>query len=94
MSLKTRYDFIKRKHKNYLVLFNEKNRYFSCDQDKELLQDLRFWNNLKDLEKKQISYMIFTNVVKIKTFDAQENNYRKYCKILKVKKMIAILTER
>ena len=32
MSKKTRYDFIKRKHKNYLVLFYENNRYFSIEE--------------------------------------------------------------
>ena len=91
MSLKTRYDFIKRKHTNYLVLFNENNRYFSCDQDKELLKDIKFWNNLKDLEKKNISYMVFTNVVRVRKYDSKENNYIRYCKMLKVKKIIAKL---
>ncbi len=94
MSLKTRYDFIKRKHKDYLVLFNENNRYFSCDEDKELLKDIKFWNNLKDLEKRHISYMVFTNVVRVRKFDSKENNYTRYCKMLKAKKIIAKLIER
>lgn len=91
MSIKTRYDFIKRKHDNYLILFYENEHYFSCDQDRELLCDLKFWNQLKDLEKKKISYMVFTNVMRVRKFDAKDNQYQRYCKALKVKKIVAEL---
>ncbi|MCI8446293.1 MAG: hypothetical protein HFH31_02230 [Bacilli bacterium] len=91
MSKKTRYDFIKRKHKNYLVLFYENNRYFSIEEDAELLKYLKFWNKLKDLEKKQISYMVFTNVTRVRKYDAKDNQYSRYMKILKVRKIISKL---
>lgn len=91
MSIKTRYDFIKKKHKDYLILFYKNNRYFSCQEDQELLRDLHFWNQLKELEKKKISYMVFTNVNRVRKYDAKDNCYSKYCKMLKIKKLIAIL---
>ena len=46
---------------------------------------------LKELEKKKISYMVFTNVNRVRKYDAKDNCYRKYCKMLKIKKLIATL---
>lgn len=93
MSKKTRYDFIKRKHKNYLILFYENDHYSSCDYDQELLKDFKFYNRLKDLEEKNISYMVFTNVTKIKKFDAINNQYIRYCKLFELKKILEKLVE-
>lgn len=91
MSVKTRYEFIKRKHKNYLILFYENNHYFSYGYDQELLRDFKFCNHLKILEERKINYMIFTNVTRIKKFDTIENQYDRYCKLLKVKKILTKL---
>lgn len=93
MSIKTRYHFIKKKHKNNLILFFENNRYFSYEEDLELLYDLHFYNRLEELQRRNINYIIFTNVTRIETFYSKENQYSKYCKALKIKKIILRLVD-
>ena len=88
MSRKTRYDFIKRKHKEYLILFYEKEQYFSYEEDEEI------WNSfksLKALEKCGIWYMVFRNVSKVNVFCDGDNQYHRYLKILKLKWLICLL---
>lgn len=52
MSKKTRYNFIKQKHKEYLILFYEKEHYYSYDLDQILLEK---FETLEELEKHNIS---------------------------------------
>lgn len=88
MSRKTRYEFIKQKHKNYLILFYEKNNYCSYSFDQKLFDQ---FETLGMIEQSQISYMVFQNLSKIKQFDSNQNQYLKYQKLDKLKTIFELL---
>jgi hypothetical protein len=71
--MKNRYEIIKSLYPNYLILIKKKNKYFTFNIDKNILKYINYKKN-KDLEKKNINYLILDNLDIIKTTDYKEKN--------------------
>ena len=93
MSIKSRYQFIKKKYPDYLIIFNEKNRYISCDIDKQILRYLSISDNIKNLENKNINYIVFSNITINKKYEVENNQYSYYNKLLKINNIIKHIIE-
>lgn len=92
MSIKTRYHFIKKKYPNYIIIFNEKDRYISCNIDKQILRYLSIFDNIKELEKKNINYIVFSNITIEKKYEVENNQYSYYSKLMKIKNILMYIT--
>ena len=93
MSIKTRYQFIKKKYPDHLIIFYEKEHYISCDIDKQILKYLCVFDNIKDLENKNINYIVFSNITINKKYEVENNQYSYYNKLLKINNIIKHIIE-
>lgn len=74
----TRYKFIKKIYKDYIVLITKKNKIITYSKDKELLMYLNI-NRLEELKKYNINYIIIdkNNEIFYK-YKSINNNYNYY----------------
>lgn len=93
MSIKSRYQFIKKKYPDHLIIFYEKERHISCDIDKQILKYLNIANNTKQLENKNINYIVFSNITINKKYEVENNQYSYYNKLLKINNIIKHIIE-
>ena len=58
MSSYNRYSFTKKIYPNYVVLLIHKNKYYSYDIDRKILNYIKFKNKIYILRKKHINYLV------------------------------------
>lgn len=82
--IKTRYDFFKRSHGEYVVVFIKKSKYVVFGEDKKLLEFLGGRNIVAVLEEEFINYIIVDEleIIKEKVFDG--NRYEVFKKKLAI----------
>lgn len=83
--IKTRYDFFKRSHRGYVVVFFRKGKYLVYGEDRRLLEFLGGRNIVAVLEEEFINYIIVDELEIIKEKVFAENRYGEF------KKKLAIL---
>ena len=72
MSVKTRYEFIKKVHSSFLIIFVKNKEYYSYGVDLLILKQFRKGNMLEQLKKYHIHYLLTD------FFDDGENKYENY----------------
>ena len=85
MSLINRYNFLKRKFPNTLIIFYKKG-YYCIDFDKYIFE--RFSYNINLLEKNRINFLIIDNLTIEKHIIFKNNNYEKYSKRVKIERFL------
>ena len=92
--MKNRYSEIKKLYDDYLILIKKKNKYLSYENDKEILDYIKF-SKVKELKKRKINYLILENLDIIEMIDNKEKNkYYTYFIKVKIKRMLEIIKER
>lgn len=78
MSIYKRYSIIKKLYNESLVIFNEKNNVTSCYYDWWLLQGFKHKKNLlRQLDKKQINYVMVENINVLEEKKFSNNQYNR-----------------
>lgn len=88
MSRKSRYQFIKKKYPNHIVLFHEQDKYITYDEDKKILKQFSKSNIVKKLKEKNINYIVFSNLTIIRKYEIENNQYTYYRKLAHMKEII------
>ena len=83
-----RFVFLKKLHKRYLIIIKKKEKYYSFSYDKDILKLIKFNNSFKLLDKYQISYKVIDNLEIIRSKNFDNNNYKKYLYIVKIRKIL------
>lgn len=78
MSMYNRYSFTKKIYKDYLILIKRKNKYYTFNKDKKILNYINFKNKVYIIKKKQINYLILDDLDIIDIIKYKDNNYNKY----------------
>ena len=78
MSMYNRYSFAKDIYRDCLVIIRRKNKYYSFDKDKLILDYIGFSDKLYLVRKYSISYIILDNLDIIDMVIYDSNNYYKY----------------
>lgn len=78
MSVKTRYEFIKKVHSSFLIIFVKNKEYYSYGVDLLILKQFRKGNMLEQLKKYHIHYLLIDNIQITDFFDDGENKYEYY----------------
>ena len=72
MSLINRYIFIKRIYKDSLIIFIKNNKYYCIKEDKDIFKICK--NNISEVRKNKINYLIIDNLVVIESHFYKYNN--------------------
>lgn len=88
MSMKNRYDFTKNLYNNYLILIKKKDKYYSFDKDKRLLEYIGFNNKLYLLKKYSINFIVLDDLEILCITNYNVNNYYKYLYISYIKDIL------
>ena len=88
-----RYSFIKRMNRNSIILIRGNKKYISFDRDLDILRYINFNmeysnSNLKYLDKYSINYIVIDNLDVVVSKLYNNNNYRKYLKLMYLKKIL------
>ena len=89
MSLINRYIFIKRIYKDSLIIFIKNNKYYCIKEDKDIFKICK--NNISEVRKNKINYLIIDNLVVIESHFYKDNNYNKYKMLIIVMKVIELI---
>ena len=88
LSAYNRYVFLKKLHKRDLIIIKRKETYYSFSYDKEILKLIKFTNSFKLLDKYKISYKVIDNLEIIRSKNFDNNKYKKYLYIVKIRKVL------
>ena len=88
LSAYNRYVFLKKLHKRDLIIIKRKEKYYSFSYDKEILKLIKFTNSFKLLDKYKISYKVIDNLEIIRRKNFDNNKYKKYLYIVKIRKIL------
>lgn len=83
-----RYVFLKKLHKRDLIIIKRKNKYFSFSYDAKILKLIKFKNSFKIFDKYQINYKVIDNLEIIKNKNFDNNYYKKYLYIVKIRQIL------
>lgn len=72
--MKNRYYFFKKKFKDYIILIKKKDKYYTFDQDDEILKYMEY-KKLSDIRIRKINYIIIDNLEIEQIKEYKENNY-------------------
>ncbi len=83
-----RYKILKMRNKRSVILLLSKDKYISYERDKRILGYINFNNNLCELDKRNINYVVLDNlnIIEDKKYDC--NNYMKYLKLSYLKDIL------
>ena len=89
----SRYMFFKKLYKRYIILIKGKDRYYTYDRDKEILEYVKFNNkynesSLSYLDKYCINYIVIEDLNIIDNVKFKDNNYMKYYKLFHLKNIL------
>lgn len=94
MSIKNRYNFTKNVYKEYLILISKKDKYYSFDKDKRILDYIKFNNKLYILKKYSINFIVLDDLEIISITNYKVNNYYKYLYISYIKDILDTVRSR
>lgn len=83
-----RFVVLKQLHKRDLIILKRKEKYYSFSYDKTILKLIKFKNSFKLLDIYQISYKVIDNLEIIRSKKFNNNNYKKYLYIVKIRKIL------
>ena len=86
MSLESRYLFLKKMYPTKVILIRKKDRYLSKGIDYLIFNYLN--NNINNLKKLKISYILIENLEIIENNNYSNNNYLKYRKLILINKIL------
>lgn len=89
MGLINRYIFIKRIYKDSLIIFIKNNKYYCIKEDKDIFKICK--NNISEVRKNKINYLIIDNLVVIESHFYKDNNYNKYKMLIIVMKVLEMV---
>ena len=87
MSSYHRYNFTKKVYPNYVVLLIHKNKYYSYDIDRKILNYIKFKNKIYILRKKHINYLVLDELDIIEKHDYDHNMFDKYAYLIYLNKI-------
>lgn len=87
MSSYNRYSFTKKVYPNYVVLLIHKNKYYSYDIDRKILNYIKFKNKTYILRKKHINYLVLDELDIIEKYDYDDNMFDKYVHLIYLNKI-------
>lgn len=76
------------RNKRSVVLLLSKDKYISYERDKRILEYINFNNNLCELDKRSINYVVLDNLNIIEDKKYNCNNYMKYLKLSYLKDIL------
>lgn len=88
MSAVNRYRFTKNLYKDYVIILVKKNKYYSFDKDKDLLEYIKFKDKLYILRKKKINYLILDELDIIEKYEYQDNQLNRYLYMMYIDKIL------
>ena len=85
--------FFKKMYKRHIILIKGKDRYYTYDRDKEILEYVNFKNkynecNLSYLDKYSINYIVIEDLNIIDNVKFNNNNYMRYYKLFHLKNIL------
>lgn len=87
MSAYNRYRFTKDVYPDYVVLLIKKDKYYSFDEDKEVLLYIGFKNKTNILRKKKINYLVLDELDIIEKYEYLDNELERYLYLTYMKKI-------
>ena len=82
-------EFIKRIYKDSLIIFIKNNKYYCIKEDKDIFKICK--NNISEVRKNKINYLIIDNLVVIESHFYKDNNYNKYKMLIIVMKVLEMV---
>lgn len=73
--IKTRYDFFKRTHREYVVVFIKGDRYIICEEDKRMLDTFDSKKIIATLNKLKINYIVIDDLEIVCKKSFEDNQY-------------------
>ena len=88
-----RYLFLKKMNRKSIILIKGKNKYYSYGKDLEILKFINFNmeyinSSLSYLDRYNINYIVLDNLDVIVDKVYSDNNYKKYLKLVYLKKIL------
>lgn len=83
-----KYKELKKIYKKYLIIIKDKDKYYSYDKDKDILNYIKFNNNINILPKYSINFIILDNKEILSITKYKKNNYNKYLTLSFIKNKI------
>lgn len=76
---------------NYLIILIRKDKYYSFDNDKKILEYLNFKNKLYILRKNSINYLVLDELDIIEMYEYENNKLDKYLYLLYLDKILKMI---
>lgn len=87
MSMYNRYSFTKNVYKDYIVLIIRKNKYYSYNKDREVLDYIRFKDKTNILRKRHINYLVLDDLDIIEKYEYVDNKLERYKYLINIDKI-------
>lgn len=87
MSMYNRYSFTKNVYKDYIVLIIRKNKYYSYNKDREVLDYIRFKDKTNVLRKRHINYLVLDDLDIIEKCEYVDNKLERYNYLINIDKI-------